>query len=635
MAEELNTEWMDYSNAQALALIERQGRSGLGLVPFVGAGLSAGFGFKDWRSLLLGAAPPGLRKEVRELLDANDYEGAAEALLVELGADGFQNMVAVEAGDRRLSSQALRSGTLALLPLLADGPVVTTNFDRLLEHAFAANGRGFESVVSGPRPDLIVDALHGNRRVLIKLHGDWQDRVGRTFARSDYEAHYGDDKPAQKRELLDGAQRLLFSSRPMLFVGASLGPDRTVQMLQKVQQEYAGVRHFAVMTAPADAEVFRAKERQLRSLGVMPLWYRASSGAEHVAAVERLVLTIVERISVQTLEAAPSAAPASALQPPVPVPVPAPALHLSVPVPAATQAVPEALQPQLERAVNLIQTGRLNFFLGSAVHWPTRLMAKHFYQDLARTFECEALVSRRSAVAQHIADRHGREALYAEVDKLLERSTLVPRETHDLLAAWPGLRTPDGKSLPWPTVFTTNYDDVLERRLGEAGVPYHLLSYQCDGDWPGLFCHLDVNQQLRIIERPRNVFALEPGMVIVKLNGGLDTQGRIRRSYVTTGVDYTTLAARIPEVLPAVLQRSLAANPMLFLGHGLAEPDVEALVRYAHRDHRGARSWAVVMGKSDVDYWRQCGIEIIDQPVNVYVTELHRSLAGVVPAPSP
>lgn len=622
MADDLNAEWIAYSNGQALALLERQGRSGPGLVPFVGAGLSAGFGFKDWRNLLLGAAPPGLRQTVRELLDANDYEGAAEALLIELGADGFQTLVAVEAGDRRLASQSLRSGTLALLPLLAEGPVVTTNFDRLLEHAFDANRRGFESVVSGPRPDLIVDALHGNRRVLIKLHGDWQDRVGRTFARSDYEAHYGDDKPAQKRELLDSAQRLLFSSRPMLFVGASLGPDRTVQTLLKVQQEYAGVRHFAVMTAPADGEAFRTKERQLRSLGVMPLWYRASTGAEHVAEVEKLVLTIVERISVQTLEARPVAWAA-------------PVQHLSVPVPEPVQDTPQALRPQLERTVNLIQAGRLNFFLGSAVHWPTRLMAKHFYQDLARTFECEALVSRRSAVAQHIADRHGRETLYAEIDKLLERSTLVPRETHDLLAAWPALRTPDGKALPWPTVFTTNYDDVLEQRLTEAGVPHHVLSYQCDGDWPGLFCHLGADGALRIIERPRNVLSLEPGMVVVKLNGGLDTQGRLRRSYVTTGVDYTLLAARVPDVLPAVLQRSLVAHPMLFLGHGLAEPDVEAVVRYAHRDHRGARSWAVVMGKTDVDYWRQCGIEIIDQPVNLYVTALHRLLAGTSPSAPP
>src|SRR6185369_386182 len=113
------------------------------------------------------------------------------------------------------------------------------NFDRVLERAFIANEMPFESIISGPRPDLIVDALHGDRHVLIKLHGDWQDRVGRTFARSDYEANYGDAQPEKKRELLAGVERLLFSSRSLLFIGASLAVDRTVELLQKVQTDYA------------------------------------------------------------------------------------------------------------------------------------------------------------------------------------------------------------------------------------------------------------------------------------------------------------------------------------------------------------------------------------------------------------
>ena len=71
---------------------------------------------------------------------------------------------------------------------------------------------------------------------------------------------------------------------------------------------------------------------------------------------------------------------------------------------------------------------------------------------------------------------------------------------------------------------------------------------------------------------------------------------------------------------------------MLFLGHGLVESDVEAVVRYAHRDHRGIRSWAVVKDKKDVDYWRQCGVELIDQPLNAYVTALWRLLGGASPA---
>ncbi len=249
-SDQLNRDWLERSNAAAMYHLERQGRTGPGVVPFLGAGISRAFGLKDWKGLLLHAAPPRLSATIAKQIEDGQYELAAETLLRDFGADGFQNMVAASTGDGNIEAFDFRSGVVSLLPLLASGPVVTTNFDRVLERAFEANGAPFESVISGPRPDLIADALHGNRRVLIKLHGDWQDRVGRTFARSDYEANYGEGQPEKKRELLEGVERLLFSSRSLLFIGASLGPDRTVQVLQEVHTQYAGIRHFAVMEAP-------------------------------------------------------------------------------------------------------------------------------------------------------------------------------------------------------------------------------------------------------------------------------------------------------------------------------------------------------------------------------------------------
>ena len=75
--------------------------------------------------------------------------------------------------------------------------------------------------------------------------------------------------------------------------------------------------------------------------------------------------------------------------------------------------------------------------------------------------------------------------------------------------------------------------------------------------------------------------------MLVKLNGGFDRQGRIPESYITTRLDYWDVAARIPGMLPAVIQQKLSANPLLFLGSSLFAPDIEALVRFAHRDHPG------------------------------------------------
>jgi SIR2-like domain len=608
-------DWLERSNAQTLYHLERQGRTSPGLVPFVGAGISTAFGFKDWKNLLRGAAPPPLVRSIEKQLSSNHYEEAAETLLKELGADGFQNMVAASAGDSGLEPSSLRIGTVSLLPLIASGPVITTNFDRVLERAFEASGVPFESVISGPRPDLIVDALHGNRRVLIKLHGDWQDRVGRTFAKSDYDANYGTAQPEQKRVLLAAVENLLFSSRSLLFIGASLGPDRTVRLLQEVHQSYAGIRHFAIMAVPRNKGAFEEKEKHLRSCGVLPLWYHADSPDKHAPQVERLVGKIVERISIQTL-AAPVAekheASPSRKVPRV-KPMPGPNAHF-------------------DRVVRLVKDGRLTFFLGSAIHLPTKLMAREFYEELARIFECEALrvdgSVDRFAVAQYIADRHGRDNLYAEIRKLFERTPRPPRATHELFASWREFCTDGGKSVPFPMVVTTNYDDLLECCLADASLPYHLLSYQADGPHRGLFYHRPPDNGLHVIERPHNIRRFSDAFVVVKLNGGFDRQRRIPESYSTTRLDYWDLAARIPGVLPAAIQEKLAANPLLFLGHGLAAPDIESLVRFAHKDHPGPRSWAVALKSDAIEYWRQCGVEILSKDVNVYVRELHDRLTG-------
>jgi hypothetical protein len=199
-------------------------------------------------------------------------------------------------------------------------------------------------------------------------------------------------------------------------------------------------------------------------------------------------------------------------------------------------------------------------------------------EELARIFECEALKEVRFAVAQYIADRYGRENLYAEIRKLFTRTFLAPRDTHELFAAWREFKNHTGKRLPFPMVITTNYDDVLERRLADAGLPYHLLSYQADGPHHGLFYHRSPDNGLRIIERPCNVLKFSDAFLL--------------------------------------------ANPLLFLGHGLVAPDIESLVRFAHRDHPGPRSWAVVLKNDGIEYWRQCGVEILSKPVNIYVNEL-------------
>ena len=164
--------------------------------------------------------------------------------------------------------------------------------------------------------------------------------------------------------------------------------------------------------------------------------------------------------------------------------------------------------------------------------------------------------------------------------------------------------------------------DILEQTLSASNVPYHLFSYQATGAYRGLFYHRTPSGELHVIERPKNVTMLEPGMVVVKLNGGLDFRDEIPTTFVTTRLDFWDLAARIPYVLPAIVRKQLSSSRLLFLGHGLAAQDVEALVRYTHLGRSTARSWAVALKNDHHEYWLQCGVEILQYDVNEYVGEL-------------
>ena len=103
---------------------------------------------------------------------------------------------------------------------------------------------------------------------------------------------------------------------------------------------------------------------------MLPLWYHADAPEEHVLEVEKLVTGIVERISVQTIEGSVAEThERSSIAP--------------APIQPSVDPMTE-LNAHFDRVVRLIEDGRLTFFLGSAIHYPSKLMAKEFYEELAR-----------------------------------------------------------------------------------------------------------------------------------------------------------------------------------------------------------------------------------------------------------
>lgn len=262
-----------------------------GVVPFIGAGLSAPFGFPAWTSMLLDfGRRAGVESEVQQLLDSGCYEEAASLLSRTLGHTRFEDGLRDAFRDSLIPTGDLH-GAVSRLPGLAPGPVITTNFDRLLETAFERAGTPFHHIFSGGSSG-VSGAVQTSEEALLKIHGDLDDPEHRILTVEEYETHYG---PAGG-ELLDFERELpklllqVLVQRPILFLGCSLRQDRSVTMLFEVAQHYGQIYHYAVLERPADDEDFAAQRRRLSKRHVRPLWYPTGT----YDCVEAVILHLVD-----------------------------------------------------------------------------------------------------------------------------------------------------------------------------------------------------------------------------------------------------------------------------------------------------------------------------------------------------
>ncbi len=284
-------------NKSNLRQLVEQLKTTPGLIPFVGAGLSVPFGFPGWTRFLISQAEyAGIEGEIQKLIDDGKYEEAAERLLEELGDLEFNDAIKEEFGDDKLEGKEL-TGAASILPKLAPGPVITTNFDHVLERVFEKADCPFEYVVWGAKPDMYAMAYRENRRFLLKIHGDYMDRTDRVLTETDYEKHYGSSETSG----VDGERSLTrmvdqtLKSRIVLFLGCSLNQDRTVAILREIARHAPEIAHYAVVEEPASDEEYGRKRRHLSTHGIRPIWYPAG---QH-ELIEPLLEYLAEQIPPQ------------------------------------------------------------------------------------------------------------------------------------------------------------------------------------------------------------------------------------------------------------------------------------------------------------------------------------------------
>lgn len=243
------------------------------VVPFVGAGASASCGAPTWTQYLrkVAAEHAYSTSVLEEHLSEGRYEDAATALLKHVGEQVFR-----EAFDRAFAALP-PPATNTLPPLIVltfDGPVVTTNYDQLLERDASPTFQTF----LGSEPGEFLRAAREGGRALLKIHGDLYQPRRRVLTKSEYDKAYGPDEVPDLTKALPRALRWLFLRDTMLFIGASLTDDRTMRLLRVLandRDEGLSMRHFAIVEYSDNPKAARKREKFLTDRGIFPIWYAA------------------------------------------------------------------------------------------------------------------------------------------------------------------------------------------------------------------------------------------------------------------------------------------------------------------------------------------------------------------------
>ena len=237
------------------------------VTPFVGSGMSVPSGLPTWAHFLLQIAEftMGETSKVKELIEVSNFEGAADLLYSNVNWRLFAERVE---HDLRITNSNAIDGPVCLLPGLFPNLVITTNLDNVLETLYGLCSLSFGRTLNGRDIANYRRIKDPKERFLLKLHGDHENQQNRVLLSSEYNAAYAPNS-SPRRELT-----FIYGQSNLLFLGCSLGTDRTVKLPRQVANDDENIpKHYAFIEKPSSGEVRRGKENDLTAAGVFPIWY--------------------------------------------------------------------------------------------------------------------------------------------------------------------------------------------------------------------------------------------------------------------------------------------------------------------------------------------------------------------------
>ena len=243
-------------------------------------------------------------------------------------------------------------------------------------------------------------------------------------------------------------------------------------------------------------------------------------------------------------------------------------------------------------------------------------------------------------VSQYVSATIGIEPLYEGLHEVFDVD-FKPTPLHDLLVAIPKRLRTQGRLRRPPLIVTTNYDDLLERALGDE--PFDLVVYMAEGmsdrRYAGRFCHQAPGGVLEPITNPKKCASVNPDerTVILKVHGFIDRSDKPPAdSYVITEDHYISYLTHMDlnRLIPVNVLARLKNCHLLFLGYSLGDWNLRAMMYQLAADQLSAEGyltrkwWAILRDptSTEVQSWRRRGVDLLDMPLDDYVAGLAHAL---------
>jgi hypothetical protein len=255
------------------------------VVPFVGSGMSVPSGLPTWSDLLrrISQFAQCDRAALERLLESYLFEEAADLL-----ASGTNPRLLTERveHDLRMDDPAALNGPVRLLPALFPNLVITTNLDDVLEHAYRLCEQPFAHILAGTGLAQYRSIKSNSLRFLLKLHGDCRQPAGRVLLSDEYNSTYADGSTIRDEIAL------LYRMNNLLFLGCSLGADRTVRLIEEVAGSDPNMpKHYCFLPMPDSDAARIERENFLTKRGIYPIWYPLPHDDSNTALLDGLLST--------------------------------------------------------------------------------------------------------------------------------------------------------------------------------------------------------------------------------------------------------------------------------------------------------------------------------------------------------